>query len=104
MRQGFYERNHCEILQGNAHFVDEHTLALECHDGSVETITAEKFVIACGSRPYHPADVDFSHPRVYDSDSILSLHHEPATSLSMAQGSLVANMRRSSAEWTSKLT
>lgn len=53
MRQGFYERNHCEILQGNAHFVDEHTLALECHDGSVETITAEKFVIACGSRPYH---------------------------------------------------
>ena len=29
MRQGFYERNHCEILQGNAHFVDEHTLALE---------------------------------------------------------------------------
>ena len=26
MRQGFYERNHCEILQGNARFVDEHTL------------------------------------------------------------------------------
>ena len=25
MRQGFYERNHCEILQGNARFVDEHT-------------------------------------------------------------------------------
>lgn len=54
MRQGFYERNHCEILQGNAHFIDEHTLALECHDGTVETLTAEKFVIACGSRPYHP--------------------------------------------------
>lgn len=77
MRQGFYERNHCEILQGNAHFVDEHTLALECHDGTVETVTAEKFVIACGSRPYHPADVDFHHPRIYDSDSILSLQHEP---------------------------
>ncbi len=51
--------------------------ALECHDGTVETLTAEKFVIACGSRPYHPNDVDFSHPRIYDSDSILSLHHEP---------------------------
>ncbi len=36
-----------------------------------------EFVIACGSRPYHPADVDFSHPRLYDSDSILSLQHEP---------------------------
>ena len=27
------------------------TPALECHDGSVETLTAEKFVIACGSVP-----------------------------------------------------
>ena len=77
MRQGFYERNHCDILQGNARFVDEHTLALDCPDGSVETLTAEKFVIACGSRPYHPTDVDFTHPRIYDSDSILSMHHEP---------------------------
>jgi NAD(P) transhydrogenase len=34
-------------------------------------------VIATGSRPYHPDDVDFSHPRVYDSDSILSLEHSP---------------------------
>ncbi|MFW8194331.1 FAD-dependent oxidoreductase, partial [Klebsiella pneumoniae] len=59
------------------HFVDEHTIALKCHDGSVEQITAEKFVIACGSRPYRPADVDFNHPRIYDSDSILDLHHEP---------------------------
>ncbi len=66
-----------KFCRGNAHFVDEHTLALECHDGTVETVTAEKFVIACGSRPYHPADVDFHHPRIYDSDSILSLHHEP---------------------------
>ncbi|MGS9149871.1 Si-specific NAD(P)(+) transhydrogenase, partial [Salmonella enterica subsp. enterica serovar Infantis] len=40
MRQGFYERNHCEILEGNAHFIDEHTLALVCHDGTVETLTA----------------------------------------------------------------
>lgn len=62
MRQGFYERNHCEILQGNARFVDEHTLALECHDGTVETLTADKFIIACGSRPYHPVDVDFPIP------------------------------------------
>ncbi|XPE24827.1 FAD-dependent oxidoreductase [Shigella sonnei] len=52
-------------------------MALDCPDGSVETLTAEKFVIACGSRPYHPTDVDFTHPRIYDSDSILSMHHEP---------------------------
>ncbi|WP_029685104.1 Si-specific NAD(P)(+) transhydrogenase [Tatumella saanichensis] len=78
MRQGFYERNHCEIFQGDAHFVDEHTLEIVLHDGTRERLTAEKFVIACGSRPYHPETVDFTHPRIYDSDSILGLHHEPS--------------------------
>ncbi len=29
------------------------------------------------SRPYHPKDVDFGHPRIYDSDSILNLEHDP---------------------------
>ncbi|MBQ4797470.1 NAD(P)(+) transhydrogenase, partial [Pectobacterium versatile] len=28
-------------------------------------------------RPYHPAGVDFDHPRIYDSDSILDLDYEP---------------------------
>lgn len=77
MRQGFYERNHCEILQASASFFDDHTILLQYHDGSTEYKTAEKFVIACGSRPYHPKDVDFNHPRIYDSDSILNLQHDP---------------------------
>lgn len=77
MRQGFYERNCCKILQGSASFADEHTVCLQHSDGTKENKTAEKFVIACGSRPYHPKDVDFSHPRIYDSDSILNLQHEP---------------------------
>lgn len=78
MRQGFYERNHCELYQGDAHFIDDHTLEVVLPDGSSERLTAGKFVIACGSRPYHPDSVDFSHPRIYDSDSILDLHHEPS--------------------------
>ncbi len=78
MRQGFYERNHCELYQGDAHFIDDHTLEVVLPDGSCERLTAAKFVIACGSRPYHPDSVDFSHPRIYDSDSILDLHHEPS--------------------------
>ncbi len=77
MRQGLYERNRCELFQGNVHFIDDNTIEVEYYDGTREPLTAEKFVIACGSRPYHPADVDFTHPRIYDSDSILNLHHEP---------------------------
>ena len=34
-------------------------------------------VIATGSRPYTPSDIDFSHPRIYNSDTILELDHDP---------------------------
>jgi NAD(P) transhydrogenase len=30
-----------------------------------------------GSRPYRPPGVDFSHPRMFDSDTILSLNFSP---------------------------
>jgi NAD(P) transhydrogenase len=30
-----------------------------------------------GARPYRPKDVDFSHPRIFDSDTILRLEETP---------------------------
>ncbi|MCW8331053.1 Si-specific NAD(P)(+) transhydrogenase [Photobacterium sp. SDRW27] len=77
MRQGFYDRNQCSIIFGEASFVDSHTVKVKTADGSHDIYSADKFVIATGSRPYQPADVDFSHSRVYDSDSILQLKHDP---------------------------
>jgi len=40
-------------------------------------LVAQHFVIATGSRPYRPADVDFNHPRVRDSDTVLQLEEMP---------------------------
>ena len=77
LRQGFYDRNQCTLLFGLASFVDEHTINVTAEDGSSEQYSADHFVIATGSRPYQPKDIDFSHPRIYDSDSILSLEHDP---------------------------
>ena len=34
-------------------------------------------MIASGARPYRPADVDFTHPRIFDSDTILDLSETP---------------------------
>ncbi|KLV06128.1 Si-specific NAD(P)(+) transhydrogenase [Photobacterium ganghwense] len=77
MRQGFYDRNQCTIIFGEASFTGSHTISVRKPDGTHEQYSADKFVIATGSRPYHPSDVDFSHSRVYDSDSILKLKHDP---------------------------
>lgn len=77
LRSSFYGRNGVTVVHGDASFHDTHELQIRKPDGSLEFITAKQFVIATGSRPYHPPDVDFSHPRIYDSDSVLSMDHEP---------------------------
>ncbi len=77
LRQGFYDRNSCTLLFGTARFIDNYSIAVMQSDGTEEVYSADKFVIATGSRPYQPNDVDFLHERIYDSDSILSLKHAP---------------------------
>jgi len=77
MRSGFYNRNNCKLVFGEASFVDKHTIAVKNRDGTVDTITAKDIVIATGSRPYHPEDIDFNASNIYDSDTILSLDYQP---------------------------
>ena len=77
MRQGFYERNDVPIHFGRAQFIDPHTIEVVSEGGVTEQLSADNFVIAVGSRPYRPPDVDFNHPRIFDSDTILSLSYTP---------------------------
>jgi len=77
LRTSFYKRNFVEKILGEASFIDANTIRVLHPDGSVEQITAKQIVIATGSRPYRPDDIDFTHSRIYDSDSILSLKHAP---------------------------
>ena len=78
MRQSFYDRNEIPIYRGQARFVDDHAVSI---DGD-EPIRAKHFVIATGSRPFRPPSVDFAHPRIHDSDTILDLVDKP-TSMSI---------------------
>lgn len=76
-RAGYYARSRVDTFCGKASFAGEQTLNIIGSSGEVETLIAKKIVIATGSRPYRPADVDFSHSRIYDSDTILSLNYTP---------------------------
>ena len=76
MRRDFYQRNHVHVVHGHGQFVDAHTVAIETPSGT-RRIRGRKFIIATGTRPYRPGDVDFTHPRVRDSDTILRLDHTP---------------------------
>ena len=77
LRKGFYERNQVDIIDGRATFTDAHTISVRMSNGVEKIYTANNFVIATGSRPYHPPDIDFTHPRILDSDTVLNLKDNP---------------------------
>lgn len=83
MRTDFYDRNRIPIYKGRASFLDKNTIKLV---GKRKKLSAGHFVIATGSSPYHPPGVDFSHSRVFDSDTILSMDFSPRKVTIMGAG------------------
>ena len=77
MRRSFYERNRVDIIAGHARFIDKQVIEVENSYGVREQYSAKHFILATGSRPYHPAGVDFQNKRILDSDSILTMDDTP---------------------------
>ncbi len=80
-------RNHVTLLDGAASFVDPHTLAIGERDGGERRIAAERVVIAVGSEPEHPPEIEFNGRTILDSDDIvLRLERIPDTLLVVGAG------------------
>lgn len=77
MRRGFYERNDVPVHRGQARFTGPGTVDVCDEIGGRRTLHGEVIIIATGSRPYRPPELDFSHPRIFDSDTILDLPETP---------------------------
>lgn len=77
MRHRFYARNRVDVIHGRARFVDAGTVEVERPTGTRLHAAAAKFVIATGSRPYRPPELDFSDPCIVDSDTVLRLTDTP---------------------------
>ena len=81
------ERYRIEVFEGQARFIDAHTVAVCGRDGGVQAALAGDFVvIATGSSPNRPADVPFDGERVFDSNTILHLPHMPRTMVALGAG------------------
>jgi NAD(P) transhydrogenase len=70
-------RNRVAILTGTGYFVDDHTVEVDDGGGRLRRATAEKIVIATGTRPARPDSVDFDERTVIDSDGIVHLQQVP---------------------------
>ncbi len=76
-RYRHYRRNRVEVIFGRARFLAPDRIEVQRPGGTTAELRAANFVIATGSRPYHPPDIDFGHPRIRDSDTVLGLQHTP---------------------------
>jgi NAD(P) transhydrogenase len=78
-------RNHVQVITGTASFLDAHTVAVHA-PGDERAFTAEKIVIAPGTRPHRPAAVEFDNKTVLDSDGLLLLDHIPGSVVVVGAG------------------
>jgi NAD(P) transhydrogenase len=73
------ERHGATLHRGFGRFVDAHTLEVVDGGGASRRLTADVFLVATGSRPYHPTGIPFEDPDVDDSDTILQIDRMPKT-------------------------
>ena len=75
-----------ERARGKASFVSANEVAIKDVLGNSETVSADRIVIATGSRPRNPPNADVDHENILDSDSILSMSYLPQSLVVLGSG------------------
>ncbi|MGH3785461.1 MAG: Si-specific NAD(P)(+) transhydrogenase [Pseudonocardiaceae bacterium] len=80
-------RNHVDLLGGTARFEDPQTVTVQGEArGDHTTVTAEKIVIATGTKPARPPEVEFDDEHVLDSDGVLRMQRVPRSMVVVGAG------------------
>jgi NAD(P) transhydrogenase len=82
------DRHGVELHQGCASLVDAHTVAVRRGKGVEKRLSGDVILVATGSHPNRPRELQLSHPLVHDSDTILSLQEIPR-SLAVVGGGVI---------------
>ena len=80
------QRNRIVLVSGTARFTGPHSIAIHVDDSVEQTITADNIVIAVGTRPTRPVEVEFDEQTVIDSDGLLGLREIPASLVVVGAG------------------
>ena len=80
-----FERHHVEYTRGRGRFVDSHTVSITSATGE-RRVTGDFVLIATGSKPFRPADMNFDDPWIHDSDEILTIDTLPTSMIVLGGG------------------
>ena len=89
-RSAFVDRLGVDVVYGSASFGPNRTVIVTPSEGSEmkRVFTAQKILIAIGSRPFHPANVSFDDPDIFDSEGLPNIKRVPKSALIVGGGSI----------------
>ena len=91
IKKNRFAENEIDVFYGFASFLDRNKIKISRKNGSSEIITGKKFILSTGSRPYQPDDIDFTHPRILDSDKLLRLKDKQIKSITIYGAGVVGS-------------
>ncbi|MGB0960522.1 MAG: FAD-dependent oxidoreductase, partial [Halocynthiibacter sp.] len=81
-----FARNHVETQLGEATFIGKNEIEITSEDGEKCRVTADKFLIATGTRTYRPDDVPFNGKTILDGDEFLEMDQIPRSLIVIGAG------------------
>ena len=71
-------RNYIDMVPGTGCFIDPHKILVQTDDGN-RVLSADKIILAVGTRPARPPGIEFDDRKIIDSDGLLNLPELPRT-------------------------
>jgi NAD(P) transhydrogenase len=79
-------RNHIAMITGTGRFADAHSIWVDGGEGRDTKVSADKIIIAAGTRPARPESVDFDDRTIVDSDGVINLQAVPRSMVVVGAG------------------
>lgn len=79
-------RNRVAVLPGRGRFLEPNTIGITGNGDREQKVTADRVVIATGTRPARPDTVDFDDRTIIDSDGIIHMDRVPETMVVVGAG------------------
>ena len=81
-----FNRNHVDTISGFAQFISPTEMAIATKANEVVDVSADRFLIATGTRTYRPENVPFNGSNVLDSDEFLQMSQIPRSLIVVGAG------------------
>lgn len=84
-----FENRGIDVIYGKGKLGPDKTMAvIEKQSGQERKFTADRILLATGSRPFHPSAISFDDPDIYDSDKLFTISHLPKSAIVVGGGAV----------------